>query len=80
MTDCEKINVELNTPPFLDGLQQLPADEVKHGTQIASLYIHVERAVGRINQFAIREGNVLVIPVCLLQHCSSTDLPPSPIL
>ena len=44
----KEINVELNIPPFLEGRQQLPADEVKHGGQIASLRIHVERAIGRI--------------------------------
>lgn len=53
----KKINVELNIPPFLDGRQQLPADEVKRGRQIASLRIHVERAIGRIKQFAILQGN-----------------------
>jgi len=44
----QEINVELNIPPFLDGRQQLPADEVKRGRQIASLRIHVERAIGQI--------------------------------
>ena len=53
----KEINVELNIPPFLDGRQQLPADEVKRGRQIASLRIHVERAIGRIKQFAILQGN-----------------------
>ena len=33
----KEINVELNIPPFLEGRQQLPADEVKRGRQIASL-------------------------------------------
>ena len=53
----KEINVELNIPPFLDGRQQLPADEVKRGRQIASLRIHVESAIGRIKQFAILQGN-----------------------
>ena len=53
----KEISVELNIPPFLDGRQQLPADEVKHGRQIASLRIHVERAIGQIKQFAILQGN-----------------------
>ena len=42
----KEINVELNIPPFLERRQQLPADEVKRGRQIASLRIHVERAIG----------------------------------
>ena len=29
----KEINEELNIPPFLDGRQQLPADEVKRGRQ-----------------------------------------------
>ena len=33
----KEINVELNIPPFLEGRQQLPADEVKRGRQIASI-------------------------------------------
>ena len=49
----DQLNVELNIPPFLDGRQQLPGDKVKHGRQIASLRIHVKRAIGRIKQFAI---------------------------
>ena len=53
----KEINVELNIPPFLEGRQQLPADEVKHGRQIASLRIHVERAIGRVKQFTILQGN-----------------------
>ena len=49
--------MELNIPPFLDGRQQLPAHEVKRGRHLASLRIHVERAIGRSKQFAILQGN-----------------------
>ena len=38
----KEINVELNILLFFDGRQQLPADEVKRGRQIASLRIHVK--------------------------------------
>lgn len=64
----KEINVELNIPPFLDGWQQLPADEVKHGRQIASLRIHVERAIGRIKQFAILQGNFPLSMVRQVNH------------
>ena len=64
----KEINVKLNIPPFLDGRQQLPADEVKRGRQIASLRIHVERAIGRIKQFAILQGNFPLSMVRQVNH------------
>ena len=47
------IGVELNIPPFMEGRAQMPAREVQEGRHIASLCIHVERAIGRIKTFAI---------------------------
>lgn len=46
----------LNIPPFMDGRQQLPSSDVKFGRSIASLRIHVERAIGRIKQFGVLQG------------------------
>ena len=43
------INVGLNIPPFMEGRARLPSDEVQRGRKIASLRIHVERVIGRIN-------------------------------
>ena len=51
-----KLGVELNIPPFLEGRQQLPVEEVQKGRKIASLRIHVERCIGRIKNFAILKG------------------------
>jgi len=48
-----KIGIELNIPPFMEGRQQLPAEEVQRGRTISSLRIHVERAIGRIKPFRI---------------------------
>ena len=48
-----EMGVHLNIPPFLEGRTQLPPEEVKKGRGIASLRIHVERAIGRIKQFSI---------------------------
>jgi hypothetical protein len=45
------LGIDLNIPPFMEGRKQLPADEVLKGRQIASVRIHVERAIGRINLF-----------------------------
>ena len=36
----EAIGAKLNIPPFLDACQQLPAEEVQAGRQIASLRMH----------------------------------------
>ena len=51
------IGVELNIPPFLEGRPQLPQDDIRKTRHIASLRIHVERAIGRIKKFAILQGN-----------------------
>ena len=50
------IGIELNIPPFMEGRSQLPAKEVQEGRRIASVRIHVERAIGRMKNFAILQG------------------------
>ena len=40
----------------MEGCQQLPPEEVQQGRTIASLRIHVERAIGRIKTFRILKG------------------------
>lgn len=52
----QNIGVDLNIPPFLEGRGQLPANEVQQGRAIASLRIHVERAIGRMKNFTILKG------------------------
>ena len=47
------VGVELNIPPFMEGRKQLPSKEVEQGRHIASVRIHVERAIGRIKTFSI---------------------------
>ena len=47
------ISIELNIPPFLEGRSQLPVEEVEEGRKIASIRIHVERAIGRMKTFCI---------------------------
>ena len=53
-----KLNIDLNLPPFMEGRKQLPADEVQKGRQIASLRIHVERAIGRMKTYGILQGTM----------------------
>ena len=49
----KELNIELNLPPFMEGRSQLPALQVQKGHKIASLRIHVERAIGRIKYYTI---------------------------
>ena len=54
----EKLGIDLNMPPFLDGRQQLPYEEIEAGRKIASLRIHVERAIGRIKTYKILKSTI----------------------
>ena len=58
----QSIGIKLNVPPFMEGRQQLPPEEVQEGRKIASLRIHVERAIGRIKNFSILKGT---LPLCM---------------
>ena len=45
------LKVTLNIPSFLSGRDQLTEDEVKESQTIASVRIHVERAMQRVKTF-----------------------------
>ena len=49
----QSIDVALNMLPFLDGKQQLSANEVQQGRSIASLRIHVKCAIGHLKFFLL---------------------------
>ena len=51
-----RLNIELNLPPFMEGRGQLPPEEMQQGRSIASLRIHVERAIGRMKQYNMLAG------------------------
>ena len=53
----QKINVNLNIPAFLNE-KQFAAEDVDKGRKIASVRIHVERAIGRIKTFQILKGTI----------------------
>lgn len=59
------VGVDLNIPAFLSGRPQLSADEVQHIRHIASVRIHVERAIGRIKNFTILKSTLLLTLACL---------------
>ena len=54
----ETLEIDLNIPPFLDGRQQLPYEEIEAGRKIASLRSHVERAIGRIKTYKILKSTI----------------------
>ena len=56
-----KINVDLNTPAFLNE-KQFSAEDVDKSRKIAYVRIHVERAIGRIETFQILKG---MIPISM---------------
>ena len=63
-----EIGVKLNIPPFMEGRQQLPAEEVQKGLKNASLRIHVERCIGRIKTFSILTGTMPISMARLSNH------------
>ena len=47
----DPLKVELNIPAFLEGRTQFTTEEVKESQTIASVRIHVERAIQRVKKF-----------------------------
>ena len=60
--DILPIGVSLNIPPFLGMSDQMSAEDVFATQEIASLRIHVERAINKVKNFLIFDG---VIPLSL---------------
>lgn len=56
--DLLPLGVSLNIPPFLGSSNQMPAQDVVRTQEIASLRIHVERAINKIKNFHIWDGVV----------------------
>ena len=50
--------VKVNIPPFLKGKQQLDSHELVETRRIASLRIHVERAMERIKNYHIFDRTI----------------------
>ena len=56
------VGVSLNIPPFLGSKGQMTPEEVVQTQQIASLRIHVQRAINKIKNFHIWDS---VVPFTL---------------
>ena len=50
--------VTVNMPPLLAGRDQMTAAETEETMSIASVRIHVERAIGRIKTYHISDGTL----------------------
>ena len=66
--ELNSIGALLNIPPFLSNRPQLTAVEVLTGRKIASVRVHVERAIERIKNFRILQT---VVPVNMIQVLDS---------
>ena len=53
ISDLLPLGVSLNLPLFLGGSNQMPAEDVVKTQEIASLRIHIERAINKIKNFHI---------------------------
>lgn len=51
--DLLPLGVSLNIPPFVGYCDQMPPEDVVKTQVIASLWIHIERAINKIKNFHI---------------------------
>ena len=56
--ELKPLKVKLNIPAFLDGREQLSENEVKESQTIASVRIHVERAIQRVKAFKVLRNEI----------------------
>ena len=54
----QEYNVELNIPPFLENQGQFSTQDVQKTKTIASLRIHVERAIRRVKEYHFFDSDV----------------------
>ena len=59
--------IRLNMPPFLQSNTQMAASDVFLTKKIASLRVHVERAIGHVKEFRILQG---IIPASMWDSVS----------
>jgi len=58
ISDIVPQGVTVNMPPFLGGRSQLTASETEETMSIASVRIHVERAIERMKMYHILDGTL----------------------
>ena len=70
-TKYHKVSCYLHPQTFIEGRKQLPSEEVLKGRQIASVRIHVERAIGFIKNNSILKGTLPL--TCIYGSTSQPD-------
>ena len=68
-SELKELKVDLNIPSFLGGRAKLTAAEVKESQTIASVRIHVKRAIQRVKKFKVIRNEM---PLTL--HGSANEL------
>ena len=66
--ECVQQGIDLNIPPFRYGRGQLSASEVVETRRIASLRIHVERAINQIKRYRILESTIPISMTNTIDH------------
>ena len=76
--DLAPFGVTLNFPAFLSGREQFATSEVIESQKIASVRIHVERAIQRVKHFRVLRNEISLSPhgsinqiwtiICLLSN------------
>ena len=59
--DLKTLKVQLNIPAFLGRRDQLSEEEVLNSQTIASVRIHVERAIQRVKKFKLIINNIPLV-------------------
>ena len=59
--DLKSLKVQLNIPSFLGGREQLTKEEVLESQTIASVRIHVERAIQRVKKFRLIRNEIPLV-------------------
>jgi len=68
ISDLLPLGVSLNLPPFLGGSDQMPAEDVVKTQEIASLRIHIERAINKIKNFHIWDRVIPLHQICVVNQ------------
>ena len=66
--DILPLGVTLNIPPFLGMSDQMSAEDVVATQEIASLRIHIERAINKVKNFKIFDGVIPLIQLGVLNQ------------
>ena len=78
--DVAPFGITLNIPAFLSGMEQFATSEVIESQTIASVRIHIERAIQRVKRFRILRSKSFSTWLYKpdMNHCLSPNQPFAP--